>query len=128
MILSVGAQAAAATPPTLEQAARFQTLLQQSDAQELELASYGAPVLPPITIDSQLQPLTDYAADISNQMREQLQPQALDIDPQLLPELHTLQQLAQQTRAINITSLQLQLFGKGVQLLNDSVQALYQRV
>lgn len=127
-IFAVGAQAAPAAPPTVEQAARFQTLLQQSDVPGFELAKYDAPLAPPITIDSQLQPLTDYAAEISAKMREQLQPQPLDIDPELWPELYSLQQVTQQTHAVNVTSMQLQLLGKGVQLLNDSVQALYQRL
>lgn len=127
-ILAVGAQATPASQPTVEQAARFQTLVQQADPPGLQLASYGQPLAPPITLDSQLQPLTDYAADISEQMRQYLQPPPLDIDAELWPELHSLQQLAQQTHAINVASVQLQLFGKGVQLINDSVQALYQRV
>ena len=128
-ILAVGAQATpAAAQPTAEQAARFQTLLQQPDAPALELASYSRPLAPPVSIDSQLQPLADYAAEISDHMREYMQPPRWEVDATRFPELHTLQRLAHETRAINVMSLQVQLIGKSVNLVNESVQALYQRV
>jgi len=126
-VLVTGAQAVPPSQPTADQTARFEQQLLQPEA-GADWARYDEPLMPPRTIDSEMRPLADYASQISEKMQDQMNIPELDIDAELWPELYSLQQMTQQTQALNMTSLQIQLFAKGVQLINDSVQALYQRV
>lgn len=119
--------AQAATAPTAAQIARFQDQLQQPLTQG-EVARYDAPLPAAAAGEGHFTQLLDYAAQVSDKLRAELdRPDKLIIDPKLSPELQLLQEMGREMRAVSLLELQFKLLGKGVQMATRNVQTLYQQ-
>jgi hypothetical protein len=120
-----GAQALPVAQPTAQQIARFQNLLQQPAA-AAESAQYAAPLSDTAKLNGDLHRLFDYAAQVSGQLRTQLEHRETKIDAQQWPELYLMQEASQEIRGLNVTTLQFQFITTGVEMVNRNTQTLYQ--
>ena len=125
--MSVAASSAVAQP-TAQQTARFEQQLQQASP-TTESTSYGAPLA---GVGSDLHTVVDYVGGASTRLRANLEPAAAQIDlrgltPELQQQVQLQQEFSEGMRNMSNATLEFELIGKSVELVENMPRVLYQQ-
>jgi len=117
--------------PTADQVARFEQQLQLPGA-TAEPGHYAAHVTASSTAGVNLQPLMDYAGQISKQFMSQVQSMSFKTDTTGLSRsqavaLHAMEESCAKACQFGLTTLNFQFYAKGVQDTGESARTLFQQ-